>query len=513
MSASAEPAAAAPPPSSRLALLLTLLAVITAYRFAVLATSGLDLYVDEAQYWTWAQHLAWGYFSKPPVIAVVIAATTAVCGDGAVCVKSGAPLIYLLVALLIYAIARRLFDARIAFWSALVFFTLPGAAFSSMIISTDVPLFLCWTAALYCYLRALDSRGWAWWLAAGVVSGIGLLTKYTMLIFAVSVVLHLASSREYRHWLRRAQPYLTMLLAAAVFMPNVWWNAVNGWPTLHHTTTISGLESSSAAAAHGSWLAHLHGHELLAFLGGQFAIMGPVFLLAWIAQLAGRGSWTRDPRYQLLLWFAAPFLAVISLQALFGRANANWAAMVYASATIFVVARLIDRGQWRWIGIGIGFNVAVTGLAYHYDALARLAGVTMNRKTDVYKRVRGWDEFGAQAQALRAQHPGALFLGDSRDTLAELMYYVRPHPLDAVEWNPSGAIDDHYALTTTMADKLGRDFLYVSHDQRLPPRVAASFAGSEPLAPIDVEIHPDYRLDYRVWLLRDFRGYAPPVKN
>src|ERR1700685_2330107 len=75
-------------------LLWLLLAALTLYRLLALALAHLDLYVDEAQYWTWAQHLAWGYYSKPPVIAAVIAATTSVCGDGPLCVKSGAPILY-----------------------------------------------------------------------------------------------------------------------------------------------------------------------------------------------------------------------------------------------------------------------------------------------------------------------------------------------------------------------------------------------------------------------------------
>ena len=70
-------------------LLLLFLLGITAYRAWVVATNGLNLYVDEAQYWYWAQHLAWGYYSKPPVIAAIIAGTTSVCGDGELCVRSG----------------------------------------------------------------------------------------------------------------------------------------------------------------------------------------------------------------------------------------------------------------------------------------------------------------------------------------------------------------------------------------------------------------------------------------
>ncbi len=104
------PLAASPiPPPARpddrrgLLPLLAIIALLTAWRALAIAASGLDLYVDEAQYWTWSQALAWGYFSKPPMIAAVIAATTSVCGDGELCVKSGALLLYPFTTMLIWA--------------------------------------------------------------------------------------------------------------------------------------------------------------------------------------------------------------------------------------------------------------------------------------------------------------------------------------------------------------------------------------------------------------------------
>ena len=60
--------------------LLGLLAV-TAARLIWLRLGGLDLYPDEAQYWLWSLTPDWGYFSKPPLIAWVIRATTLLLGD------------------------------------------------------------------------------------------------------------------------------------------------------------------------------------------------------------------------------------------------------------------------------------------------------------------------------------------------------------------------------------------------------------------------------------------------
>jgi 4-amino-4-deoxy-L-arabinose transferase-like glycosyltransferase len=480
-------------------LLLALIALLTVYRSFALAWAGLDLYVDEAQYWTWAQKLDWGYYSKPPVIAGLIALTGRFCGDSPFCVKSGALLVYPLVTLLIWATARRLFDARVAFWSALAFLLLPGVSLSSLIISTDVPFFLFWVLALYAYLRATENNAWGWWLLAGLAAGLGMLTKYTMGIFAISVLLHLALTPPLRRLLLSPKLYAAMLVALLVFAPNLWWNAQHGWPTLRHTEDISHLKGGAG----------LHWNHLGDFFVSQFGVMGPLFFGAWLALLLWRPrGWYADPRFRFLACFALPFLGIICLQALLGRANANWGAMAYAGGTIFLVALLLQRGLMGLLLAGLAINVVLMPIAYHLDALAHYFVVELKARTDPYKRVRGWAQLGRQAQLLRSQYPEALYLGDSRDVLAELMYYVHPHPLDAVLWNPHHEMDNHYALSTTMDDKLGRSFLYITEADHLPPEVLRSFDSVEALPPLHVTIHLDYALDYQAWYLRGFKGYA-----
>ncbi|MBA4283989.1 MAG: glycosyl transferase family 39 [Xanthomonadaceae bacterium] len=501
MPSSPLPSLTRPDDCNDLPLLLVVIAALTAWRALAIATSGLDLYVDEAQYWTWSQALDWGYFSKPPMIAAVIAATTAVCGDSALCVKSGALLLYPFTTLLIWAISRRLFDARTAFWTAVVFITLPGVALSSVIISTDVPLFLCWSAALYAYLKALDTDAWRWWLAAGVASGLGLLTKYTMAIFAVSVVLHLAITPGLRPQLRGAKLYVTAALAALIFAPNLVWNAANGWPTLGHTAQISGLEGGLNGGQHG-----LNWKSFGDFVAGQLGILGPVLFIAWLVQLAAVKHWIRDERYRLLACFALPFLGAITAQSLIGRANANWAAMAYVGGTIFVVAKLLEQQRIKLLAGALALNLTVTVIAYHYDALAHAAGIELTRNSDVLnKRVRGWRQYGEALAARQAAHPEAILLGDARDLIAEARFYAGPAGRAMLKWNPERKADDYYAMSTTLDGLDGRSFVFVSREATLPASMAGRFETTTELEPIHIAIHRDYALDFHVWRLSGFR--------
>ena len=477
--------------------LLLILVGGTAYRALALHWSGLNLYVDEAQYWYWAQALDWGYYSKPPVIAALIAATTSVFGDGELAIKSGALIVYPLTTLALYALARRLFDARIAFWTALSFFTLPGVAFSSLIISTDVPLFLCWTGALYALHRAASEDDWRWWLLLGAACGVGLLTKYTMGIFAVSTLLWFALTPSLRGLFTRPGPYLTAVVAALIFAPNLWWNHANGWPTFQHTADISNLETGPG----------LHWDELQEFLSGQAAIMGPVLFVALLVLIARIKHWCCYPTQVFLACFTMPFLLVISAQALLGRANANWAAMTYAAGTLWVVSWLLQANRRGIVIAALVINLVAMVAAYHYHAIAHATGRELTRKTDYYKRVQGWDVLGAQVIELLKQNPGTLLLSNERDTISEMAYYARPQSAGAVWWNPQHLINSHYALVTKMEGKGNQGFIFISRDSTLAAAMAESFLSHERLPDLNVPVVPGWSLDYRVWRLRGFIGY------
>ena len=62
-------------------------------RLAVLIASPLEIGPDEAQYWRWSRTLDFGYYSKPPLIAWVIAASTAVFGEGEWAIRVSAPIL------------------------------------------------------------------------------------------------------------------------------------------------------------------------------------------------------------------------------------------------------------------------------------------------------------------------------------------------------------------------------------------------------------------------------------
>ncbi|MGI9386223.1 MAG: ArnT family glycosyltransferase, partial [Methyloligellaceae bacterium] len=120
-------------------LLALWLTILLALRISVLYFSKTDLFFDEAQYWAWSQDPAFGYFSKPPLIAWIIGATTTFCGMSEFCVRLASPILHSVTAIVLFFLGHTLFGPRVGFWGALAFVTVPGVSLSATLISTDVP--------------------------------------------------------------------------------------------------------------------------------------------------------------------------------------------------------------------------------------------------------------------------------------------------------------------------------------------------------------------------------------
>ncbi len=482
---------AAPPAGSR--ALLTLAAALLLWRLLVIPQLGISLYVDEAQYWTWAQHLDWGYFSKPPGVAVLIAASTALFGDGVIGVKALSMLCYPAAAWVIHAIARRLYDARTAFWSAAAVLTLPMFSWLGLFVSTDALLTLFWALALLAYLHVLEDDRWANWLSLGALCGFGLLSKYTMIAWILAAALHLAIFHRPR--LSSPKPWAAALLAVLILAPNLLWNVANDFPTLKHTADITVNKRAG-----GGW------RMLSEFWAAQWVAFGPVLGSVFIALLVhARQTW-QDEKLRLLLWFSFPLWAVVSLQALKSNANANWAAPAFAPAAVAIVAWLLQRKQGRLLAVGLAINLLFVGITYHWPQFLQLAGVAEASRKDPFTRARGWDELGRQLQPLVAAHPGNALVAENRTLLAHMIYELRELNPPAASWNPQQLKIDYYKMSTDLRPFIGHDVLFITRDP-LGADITGRFAGADRIARLTAPLDEQNSLKLDVYLLREFKGY------
>lgn len=475
---------------------------ITVARLLWIASGATDLYPDEAQYWLWSLHPAWGYYSKPPVVAWLIAATTRIAGnDNELAVRMAAPLLHFCTALVVYAIAQRLYDLRTALWSSIVYATLPGVWVSAVIISTDAPLLLCWAIALYAFIRAREpadktSEGARWWWLVGAASGFGLLSKYAMAYWMISALLYLAIYRAERRHLKRFAG--AMLLALLIYAPNFVWNYDHGFVSYHHTEANAALTGTL-----------IHPANFLTFFGSQFGVFGPVLFAALIVVAALGRRTLKAPREAMLAFFALPTLAMMLVVSFLSRAEPNWSAPTYLSATVLVVAFLLAEAPRILVWGSVALHVVLAVGVAEAKPLTHLVGYNLPGKYDPLHRLRGWRTLGATVSRMLAENPGMHLMSDDRELMAALVYYVSPHPVDYLKWNGAGGIHDQFDLTADPAKLIGDNFLLVSYRNNLDD-IVSRFASSGPIERITIFLGPGLERVYQLRLLGGFKGYLPP---
>jgi len=445
------PPAAAEPSGPGFGLFVLLVAALTVVRLVGLRLSAVDLYFDESQYWAWSQELAFGYFSKPPLIAWVIAAADTVCGPGEACLRAPAPLFHAGMALSVYWTARHLYGTRTAFFAGLTAVLAPGIVFSTRIISTDVPLLFFWALALLAFVRLRGGGGYGWSLLLAVAFGLGLLSKYAMVYFAGSVLLAGLVDPASRALLKSTRLWLALGLGLLFLAPNLAWNLDHGLVTFVHT--------GDNIAGRGA-LFDIGGG--LAFFATQFAVGGPVVMggLLFLAVRFRSSLVTADDR--TLLAFSAPILAALIVFAFVAEANGNWAAPAFVAAFVVVPAALLRLGRRSLVVAGIAIGLACQAALLIADPFADRLAIPLAKPVDPYAPTLGWKALGEEVTAAAARTGARAIVGLPRRDIASLIYYTRDSGLPVYAWPPANGIPgDHFELTRPLGPEAPEPVLAV----------------------------------------------------
>lgn len=464
----------------RAAILLTL--AFTLVRLVVLFRSPLELYPDEAQYWLWSRTLDLGYFSKPPMVAWGIWASTHIGGDAEPWVRLPATLFHAGASLVVFAIGRRLYGSAVGLAALALYALMPGIQLSSMVAATDAPLFFFLGLTILAYAHMQDGARRPWLAAAlGAALGLAFLSKYAAVYFLVGAALHLALSRP----ARAAWSPPTVLAAAATFAlvvsPNLAWNMTHGLATLKHT--------AANAAWGGAQL--FNPPELGDFLVSQFAVFGPIpfGVLLVGAGLAAARRRLSDPDL-LLLCFSLPPLLIVAVQAFISRANANWAGAGYLAGAVLVAAWLIRWRAKRWFMAALAIQaVAATAfLAFVLSPpLADRLGVANG-----FKRAKGWSQAtGAILDRAGREEGLSAIAVNNRFLYYALSYYGRDAlgladmpPLRT--WLLAETPMNQAEISAPLTPAEGRKVLLVAYEGRRRAEMQADFAATSDLEIVNI---------------------------
>jgi len=257
-------------------------------------------FVDELYYLACGRHLAWGYVDQPPMIALLAAFVRVTLGRSLPAIRLLPAIAGAGMVLLTGLIARELGGGRFAQGlAALAALVAPGFLAMDSLFSMNAFEPLLWMGCAWAVIRIVRTGRQNLWLWFGLLAGIGLENKHSMLIFGFGIVVGLLATPE-RRQLRSPWLWLGGLLALLVFLPNLLWNAQHHFPFLELQANIRRSHRNVDLAP-------------LAFLAQEALTMLPLALPIWLAGLWYFLFGARGKPYRALGWAWLVTMAVIMI--------------------------------------------------------------------------------------------------------------------------------------------------------------------------------------------------------
>jgi len=468
---------------------LILLAAISLWRLLYLFIVPLDLGPDEAYYWDWSRQLAFGYFSKPPMIAWINALSTGIFGVSAVAVRLPAVILGATGLWGLFLAARRLFSAEIGFWTLIVWLATPAAAALGLIMATDVLMVCCWCLALWTLWCSLEEDAPVWKISTTLLIGLGTLSKQMMLVFPLIMLIFLLVSPEDRGHLKRPWPWLVVLGGLLFLLPPLWWNSQNDWITFKHTAYNIGGSNPDLLARLSTFAE---------FVGSQLGLLSP---FTWLLLIGLAFSLLFQFRHQsrkirYLLCFSLFGLIGFFLMSFKKSINPNWPAVFYPAGMILLAAwgrNAISSGRLdrlrRLFDPAWKFGIFLLLIGYCLPFVTQTV-LDMGRKDPTW-RIRGWQAAGQMTGEILEQQPRpaeTFILGIGRKHAAESAFYVPGNPRTYHWAGDPPVVASQYEVWGPPIDKIGWDALILTNGgEPLPSAMEKHFDRLVPLGTREIE--------------------------
>jgi hypothetical protein len=555
-------------PDARLAL-CAILAVMALQVLFLLVGCDWDFCGDEAEFWAWSRRLDWSYYARGPLIAWLIRLATEVFGGvslrltGSLMFAARLPAVLLggLTAWGVFRLAELTTGSRRAgLMATLLLPAIPVFAIGAVLITCDTPLVCCWTWAAVWALRAIRADDLRGWVLAGMIGALGVLAKYSVLALPASIGLFLLLSPRDRHQLFRPGFWIMAALCVGLGLaPIVAWNAQHGWAGASQLADRVGL---SERATWGSLL------PVVAFLGGEAAVLGGIWWIAGILALAGAWRDARQARaasateaddrsgsrdhptldragalYLLCLW--GVIWAACLAASVLGETEANWTAPGYIALVVLIGWRtslVLARGGSRsrayvaaWC-VSIAAVVAIYHTDWFYPLFARSVPAPTKRWAaplrlyDVTARMRGHQELARavarRLEALRAEGASPFVITPTYALTSTLEFYLPGQPETyCLSWNfgmTSRPVNQHDLWhpnpRTDPGPFQGRPTVVVE-DANMPPSYATHLlhkgvvGHAEPVERVEVRDHGVVVGAWDITICRDYRGLSNYKQN
>lgn len=231
---------------------------------------------DELSFMACGMHLDWGYVDDPPLVPWLARLSTELFGYSRFGLRLWPTIAGTISILLTGLMAKSLGGKYLAqILSALAVFAAPAFIIncSEACVFSYEPM--CWLLVFFCLCVVVKTEDPRYWLLVGLAAGLGLLTKFTMLLVMGGLVLALLATPQ-RRLLNSVWPYIAALVALLALVPSFYWWSQHDWAGLEFLASVpAGNETT----------------DLFKYVLGQITYCGWITVPLWLTGL-----------YALLYW-------------------------------------------------------------------------------------------------------------------------------------------------------------------------------------------------------------------
>jgi 4-amino-4-deoxy-L-arabinose transferase-like glycosyltransferase len=378
---------------------------------------------DESDYWIWSKHLAGGYLDHPPVNPFLIRIGTTLFGNTEFGVRVIGVLLALPASWALWRAAAILFnDDKVGATAALYFNLTVAMAAGSVLATPDNPVVITTTFLLWTLAKLHQTGRGVWWLAIGVAFGIGMLSKYTTVFFAVSILLWLLLVPEQRRWLLTPWPWISGVIALIVFSPTLIWNAQHDWASVHYQFRRLVVEE---------WSLRYLGELVLTQIG---MATPPIFVLGCMGiagMLRGQGgSLSARVLVNAMIW---PIALYFVWHTFHGRVEGNWPEPVLVPFVVAAAAATTMKwnGGWaaveswsRRLAVPVGLVIAACIYLQACFGVIPLGGSDPTAQN----LGAGWKDLAVKLDGVRGELGAPIVLTMNQRLAGWLSFYLPSHP-------------------------------------------------------------------------------------
>ncbi len=310
-------------------------------------TGAYDFFRDELYYIACSDHLAWGYVDQPPFSLYLLKLSRLLFGDSLIAIRIIPTLMHtgtiVITGLIVKEMGGKIFAIFIAGLAVALSPIHMGMSSIYSMNSIDV---LIWALSVYLILKIINAPNHSYWIWLGVVLGIGLLNKISVLFLGAGFFVGIVFTN--RQWFVTRWPYITASIGVILFLPYIFWNFANDFA---HLEFIHNASTEKYA-----------GLNAVTFVKDQVTFLNPISTPLWISGLLALFLFAPLKKYKIV---ALIYLTALVILILNGSSKGEYLTPAYAglfaAAGVFIEQKLVRRSG-IWIRYAYSVLLLVTGI-------------------------------------------------------------------------------------------------------------------------------------------------------